>query len=183
MTYTVHTPESAPEAARPILAEAKKAYGFVPNLYGVMAEAPTLLKAYRALDELFEQTSLKPVEKHVVMLTASAENGCSYCVAAHSVVAAMAKVPDSVVEAIRGGTAIPDPALEALRRFTAAVVNSRGWPTEAQTTAFLGAGYTRANLLEVILGVGLKTLSNYTNHVAETPLDAAFAKAAGPKAA
>ncbi len=183
MKYPVHTPETAPAAARGDLIEAKKAYGFIPNLYGVMAEAPALLKAYRALDELFEQTSLAPAERHVVMLTISFENGCHYCVAAHSVIAAMEKVPNEAIEAIRNGKPIPDPKLEALRRFTAAVVETRGRPSERDTKAFLGAGYSRANLLEVILGAGLKTLSNYTNHVAETPLDAAFAKGAWSRAA
>lgn len=183
MKYPVHTPETAPAAARGDLIEAKKAYGFIPNLYGVMAEAPALLKAYRALDELFEQTSLAPAERHVVMLTISFENGCHYCVAAHSVIAAMEKVPNEAIEAIRNGKPIPDPKLEALRRFTAAVVETRGRLSERDTKAFLGAGYSRANLLEVILGVGLKTLSNYTNHVAETPLDEAFAKGAWSKAA
>jgi alkylhydroperoxidase family enzyme len=92
-------------------------------------------------------------------------------------------VPDHVVQAIRAGRPIVDYKLEALRRFTAAVVTMRGWPSEADTRGFLDAGYTRAQILEVVLGVGMKTLSNYTNHIADTPLDHAFAKAAWSKAA
>lgn len=183
MTYVIHTVETAPEAAREPLAAAGKAYGFVPNLLAVMADAPALLKAYRTVIDLFDQTSLSATERQVVLLTASYENRCEYCVSAHSVIAKMQKVPDAVVGAIRDGRPIADARLEALRVFTSAIVNSRGWPSNADTAAFLDVGYTRTQILEVVLGVGVKTLSNYTNHVAETPLDRAFAPAAWSKAA
>jgi len=183
MTYTVHTVDTAPEAARASLAEAKKRFGFLPNLLGVMSEAPTLLKAYRTLSGIFEESSLNASERQVVLLTTSYQNGCEYCVAAHSVIATMQKVPGDVVQAIRDDKPIADRRLEALRRFTAAVVTSRGWPSDEETAAFLKAGYARQQVLEVVLGVGFKTLSNYTNHIAETPLDEAFSKAAWSKAA
>jgi uncharacterized peroxidase-related enzyme len=178
VTHPVHSVETAPPAARETLARAAKAFGFVPNLYGVMAAAPPLLEAYQALGSLFEKTSLTTTERQIVMLATSYENGCEYCVAAHSAIAGMQQVPAAVVEALRTGQAIADPKLEALRRFTAAVAATRARPSEADTAAFVAAGYTPAQILEVILGVGMKTLSNYTNHVAETPLDAAFAPAA-----
>ena len=183
MNYTVHTTETAPEAARETLAGAKKAYGFLPNLLAVMAEAPALVKAYVTLSRIFEETSLSPSERQTVLLTVSYENDCDYCVAAHSVIAGMQKVPEETVQGIRDGRPLADRKLEAIRRFTAAVVNTRGWPTDADTKAFLSAGYTQSQILEVVLGVGIKTLSNYTNHIAGTPLDMAFAKAAWSKAA
>lgn len=183
MAYPVHTLETAPAATRDILSGARRAYGFLPNLLGVMAEAPALLKGYRTLMGVFEESSLSPAEQQIVLLTVSYENGCEYCVAAHSVIAAMQKVPGDAVSAIRDGRPILDPRMEALRRFTAAVVTSRGHPSEQDAEAFLGAGYTRAQVLEVVLGVGIKTLSNYTNHIADTPLDAAFGKAAWSRAA
>jgi len=183
MTYTVHTPETAPEVARETLAGAKKAFGFVPNLLGVMAEAPALVKAYTTLSRIFDETSFSPAERQVVLLTVSYENGCEYCIAAHSVIAGMQKVPADVVGAIRDGKPIADAKLEVLRRFTAAVTKTRGWPSEDETTAFVNVGYTKAQVLEVILGVGMKTLSNYTNHIAKTPLDGAFAKSAWSNAA
>ena len=93
----------------------------------------------------------------------------------------MQKVPADVVQAIRTGQPIADGKLEALRRFTAAVAATRGRPPEADTAAFLAAGYAPAHILEVILGVGMKTLSNYTNHLAGTPLDEAFAPVAWSK--
>ncbi len=183
MTYTVHTVETATESAKPTLTEAKKAYGFLPNLLAVMAESPALVKGYIALARIFEETSLSPSERQVVLLTTSYENGCEYCIAAHSVIAGMQKVPSTVVQAIRDGQPIADKKLEALRRFTAAVAISRGRPSEAETGMFLNAGYGKQQVLEVVLGVGIKTLSNYTNHIADTPLDQAFAGAAWSKAA
>ena len=177
MTYPVHTIDTAPDAAKEMLAESRKAYGFVPNLHAVMAEAPALLKAYRRVGDFFDETSFTPAERQVVLLTVSYENGCEYCVAAHSAIAGMQKVPGDVVQAIRNGQVIADQKLEALRRYTAAVVVSRGRPSDADAQAFLNAGYSRAQTLEVVLGVGMKTLSNYTNHLADTPLDEAFANA------
>lgn len=183
MTFSVHTIESAPSGSKPTLEAARDALGFVPNLYGVMAEAPALLEGYKALSAVFEKSSLTATERQIVLLMASYDNGCEYCVAAHSTIAAMQRVPDEVISAIRDGERIEDPKLEALRQFTSAVVTKRGWPDEAEVTDFLNAGYGRAQILEVVLGVGIKTLSNYTNHVADTPLDQAFAPNVWKKAA
>ena len=183
MSFTVHTPSTAPAAARDALAKAAAAFGFLPNLLGVLAESPPLLLAYRDLDALFDQTSLTPTERQVVLLAVSSENDCQYCVAAHTAIAGMQKVPVDVIEAIRAGRPIADPRLEALRRFTASVVVMRGKQSADVASDFLSAGFTRAQALEVVLGIGLKTLSNYANEIADTPLDQAFAKAAWSKAA
>ena len=178
MNLTVHTRESAPAESRGDLQAVAERYGFVPNLMGVMAVAPTLLKAYVQTAELFSRTSLEPVEQQVVLLTVSASNGCDYCMAAHSVAARMQKVPDEVVRALRDGVPLADTRLEALRALTADLVDRRGWPTEQSVAAFFAAGYSNQQLLEVVLGVGMKTLSNYTSHLAHTPLDKQFAAAA-----
>lgn len=172
--FPLHDVESAPEAARPILEGAEEAFGFVPNLLRVMAEAPPLLEAYTTLNEILERTSLTPPERQVLLLSVSAENGCEYCVPAHSALAARAGVPEETVEAIREGRPATDARLEALRRFTQAVVRDRGHPSEEEIDRFRDAGYTRANVLEVVLGVGIKTMSNYTNHLAGTPVDEPF---------
>ncbi len=110
-----------------------------------------------------------------MLLTASRLNGCEYCVAAHSTVAKLSEVPASVVNAVREDRPLEDPRLEALSQFTRLVVEQRGWVGEAAVDAFIDAGFTRAQVLEVVLGVAMKTLSNYTNHLAEPALDAAFA--------
>lgn len=177
MNLKVHTRESAPAEARGDLQAVAERYGFVPNLMGVMAGAPSLLKAYLQIGELFSRTSLTPVEQQVVLLTVSASNRCDYCMAAHSVAARMQKVPEEVVRVLRDGVPIADARLEALRVVTAEIVERRGWPTETSVAAFFAAGYANEQLLEVVLGVGMKTLSNYTNHLAHTPLDKQFASA------
>ena len=182
MTYTIHTIETAPEAAKETFADVRKAYRFVPNLLGVMAEAPALMKAYLSLSRFFEETSFTPTERQVVLMTANYENECTYCMAAHSISAAMKMVPENVITALREGRPIEDAKLEALRRFSKAVVVNRGWPSEQDIEAFEEAGYSRSNALEVVLGAGLKILSNYTNHLAQTPLDRVFAPAEWKKA-
>jgi len=173
--FQIHKKDEAPEAARETLSKVEEKFGFVPNVVGVMAGAPPLAQGYVTLAGLFEQTSLSAVERQVVILAISTENGCDYCVAAHSTSAEKAKVPAEVIEAVRAGKPIGDEKLEALRRFVQKTVASKGWPEKSELDAFLSAGYTEQNVLEVILGIGMKTLSNYTNHVAETPLDDAFA--------
>lgn len=182
MTYTVHDIDTAPAAAKQALNGAKQAFGFVPNLLGVMAEAPPLLKAYLTLGGLFDETSLTATERQVVLLTVSFTNGCEYCVAAHTVISNMQKIPDEIGHAIRMGAPLADHKLEALRRFTTLIVTSRGNPSSIDMKSFLETGYTRAQILEVLLGVGMKMLSNYTNHIAETPLDQAFMSAKWSKA-
>jgi len=178
MTYTVHTEETAPEAARPFLEGAKKKFGFVPNLLGTMADAPALLKGYLTLAEIFDSTSFNPTERQIVLLATSHVNGCAYCMAAHTIIAGMQKVPEDVVKSLRDNTPINDPKLEALRIFASEVADKRGYPSEENLKRFLSAGYTKSQVLEVVLGVGFKTLSNYTNHIADTQLDQAFAPAA-----
>lgn len=172
--FPVHDATSAPEQSRPILEQSRKALGFVPNLYGVLAESPALLKGYTTLSAIFEGCSLSATERQIVLLTCSFENGCDYCMAAHAAIARMQRVAESVIAAVRDGAVIPDPKLRALREFTRQVVRQRGWVIEKDVQAFLGAGYTKEQVLEAILGVGIKTLSNYANHIAGTSLDDAF---------
>lgn len=171
VSFTLHTPASAPEPSRPVLEATAKAFGFKPNLHAVLAEAPAALAGYAALWDAFAGSSLSPAEQQVVYLTANYENECRYCMAGHSVLARQAGVPAQAVAAIRDGAPIEDARLEALHRFTTAEVTERGWVPEAQVEAFQAAGYSRQQVLEVILGVAVKTISNYTNHIADTPLD------------
>lgn len=172
--FPCHTVDTAPAAARPLLEGAGKKYGMVPNLYAKMAEAPMLLQAYLQIAELFANSSLDATEQQVVLLTVSRVNGCGYCMGAHSVLADMGGVPADITDAIREDRPVANAKLEALRQFTATLVQKRGWLDDTDVQAFLAAGYQSANVLEVILGVGQKTLSNYTNHVAGTELDAGF---------
>ena len=173
----LHNLETAPEASRPLLENARQKNGFIPNLLGVLAEAPAALQAYMAVTDLLAKSSLRAAERETVLIAASIKNGCEYCVAAHSTIARMQKVSEEVIEALQEERPIPDSRLEALRRFTETLVDKRGWASEQEVQEFLEAGFDRQQILEVVLGVTLKTLSNYTNSLVDTPLDKAFAGA------
>jgi uncharacterized peroxidase-related enzyme len=180
--FPIHDMSTAPGASRQVLEQSQKSLGFVPNLYAMLAESPAMLKGYATLSAIFEGTSLSATERQTVLLAVSAENGCEYCVAAHTAIAGMQGVSPAVVKSLRDGEALADPKLQALREFTREVVRSRGLPGEAAIAAFFQAGYTKTHVLDVILGVGLKTMSNYANHIAATPLDVAFQPHAWSKA-
>ncbi|PPB82603.1 AhpD family alkylhydroperoxidase [Albidovulum inexpectatum] len=174
--FPIHTIETAPEAAKPLLEASLKANGRIPGLHGTMADAPGLLEAYQVAHKAFLNTSLTKEEKTVVWQTVNVEHECHYCVPAHTGIAKMMGVDDAITEALRNETPLPDPKLEALRDFTLKVVRNRGFVDEADTQAFLDAGYTTTNILEVILGVAQKVMSNYVNHFAKTPVDKVFEK-------
>lgn len=175
-SFKIHDIESAPEASKPLLEDSAKSFGRVPNLHAVMAESPELLEAYKLLHMLFERTSLSKVERNVVWMTINVENACHYCVPAHTAIALMQGVDPEIVDVLRAGATLRDARLEALRQFTLATIRQHGVLKEDQIAQFLGAGFTQRQILEVLLGLAQKTLSNYTNHIAETPVDEAFAK-------
>jgi len=169
--FKLHTIKSAPEGSKEILEGALKQNGFVPNLYGIMAESPEVLKAYTQMNQLFNETSLSPVEKNIVWLTVSYHNSCHYCMAIHSMAAKMFKVPGDMIEALRNNKPLNDAKLEALRKFTALLVEKRGWASDDEVQEFIEAGFSQKNVLEIIVGIGQKIISNYVNHLAHTPLD------------
>ncbi len=177
-TFTIHTPESAPEAARETLRSIQSNWKFIPNLHGILAEAPVALEAYNTLFGLVGKTSFNTVEQQVLFLAVNYENDCEYCMSGHSVLAAGAKVPAQAIQALRDGTVIDDSRLQALRGFAQSVVRNRGSVTAAETEAFTAAGFTRQQILEVLVVVATKVISNYTNHIAGTPLDGFMAKTA-----
>ncbi len=170
----VNSIEDAPETAQQALNTAKDTLGFVPNLYGMLATNPAALDAYLYLTKTIENSGLNSLEQQVVLLTVSIENGCEYCVAAHTALARMMKLPETIVSSLRDRNRLEIPKLEALRAFTAAVVQQRGHLADDQVSGFLGAGFTGASILAVITAAALKTISNYANHIAQTPLDDAF---------
>ncbi|GBQ93031.1 4-carboxymuconolactone decarboxylase [Acetobacter nitrogenifigens DSM 23921 = NBRC 105050] len=170
--FTAYTADTAPDAAKPIFEGVEAAFGFVPNLQSYMAESPELLSGYTALWDLFSKTTLTTHEQQVVYLTANFENECHYCMTGHTTLAMMQKMDSAVIAALRDGTELPDARLEALHHFTSLVVRNRGWVSDDEVDAFIAAGFTRRNVLEVVLGVATKVISNYTNHIVHTPLDA-----------
>lgn len=175
-TLQIHNLETAPEKSKALLKKSQKAYGYVPNLHGVLAESPQLLEAYQQLHELFANSSFNNEELTVVWQTINVEHACHYCVPAHTAIAKMMKVDDAIIEALRNETTIPNEKLETLKQVTLSIVKNRGTISKEEIEAFYAAGYNQRNLLDIILGLSQKIISNYTNHIAETPLDEGFKK-------
>ena len=162
--------DSAPGEIKTILTEQKNNFGFLPNMYATMANAPSMLKLFR------QEATFSPVEQEVVFLTISRENGCDYCMGAHSMIAdKMSGVPADVTESIRNHAPIDDPKLQVLHDFVVTMLNKRGAPSRSEVEDFLAAGYTEQQVLELIVAIAVKTLSNYSNHLFHTELDAVFA--------
>ncbi|MEO9952974.1 carboxymuconolactone decarboxylase family protein [Nonlabens sp.] len=180
-TLKVHNIESAPEESKVLLEGSQKSFGMIPGLHGVLAASPQLLKAYQQLHQLFTETSFDANELTVVWQTINVEHGCHYCVPAHTGIAQMMKVDDSITEALRNETPLADSKLEALRTMTLSVVRNRGNVSQEDLDAFYAAGYGETQVLEIILGLSQKVISNYTNHIANTPVDAPFEKFAWKK--
>lgn len=170
--FEIHTLESAPEAARPALEGLKESVGLIPNLAGAMAESPTLIDAFVTLRRIYQGGSFSAVERETMSLTNAVANECRWCVAAHTTFASKAGAPPDVMEAVRAGRSPSDPRLKALSDFARKMTITRGQVSEADVDAFLSAGYSRAQALEVVVGVALSVLANYTNHLADAPLDA-----------
>lgn len=175
-TFPIHTLETAPEKSKPLLENSLKSFGMIPGLHGALAEAPGLLQAYQLLHKLFTESSFDNEEQTVVWQTINVEHECHYCVPAHTAIAHMAKVDPAITEALRNNTTLPTGKLQALHEFTLLMVRNRGRVSEQELETFYAAGYTQRQVLDIILGISQKVISNYTNHVAQTPVDAPFQK-------
>ena len=172
--FTVHTATSAPEKSKGFLKMWQEKLGFLPNVFGVMAESPALLKGYSELWSAYDTGSFSPVERTVINMTIDCLNGCGYCVAAHTTIGEKAGAPKEVLSALRDEKPLKDVKLEALRRFVGSVMKKMGRADDHDLEAFYKAGYTKAHVCEVILGISLVTIGNYVNHIAAPELDKAF---------
>ncbi|WP_417655747.1 carboxymuconolactone decarboxylase family protein [Pseudidiomarina aestuarii] len=175
-TFTLFDDSNAPEASKSLLAKSKQNFGMIPNLHAVMAASPQLLEGYQKLHELFAQSGFSNDELTVVWQTINVEHRCHYCVPAHTGIAKQMEVDDGLIDALRNEEIVGDSKLEALRQFTLALVRGRGEVSQDQLEKFYGAGYEQKHVLMIILGVAQKVMSNYTNHIAQTPLDKPFDK-------
>ena len=169
--------ETATGAQKEILETAQKQVGFIPNMYANMANVPGVLSTYLHGYGLFRKDSgFTPTEQEVVFLAVSQTNGCKYCTAAHSMIAdKMSGVPADVLQAIRTSQPIADARLAALFALTQDMVKHLGQPSAEKVKAFLDAGYTESHVLNIVLAVAVKVLSNYTNHAFATEVDERFA--------
>lgn len=169
---TLNTLESAPEASKPYLEKALAKNGFIPNLLGVLSNAPTALETYLTVSEINGRSSFSLAERETVQITAATTHGCSFCVAGHTAISyKQGKLPVELVEALRQQTTLPDAKLDALAVFTRAVIRTRGAVGAEELQAFLAAGYGEQQVIEVILGVSLATLCNFSNSLAQTELN------------
>lgn len=175
MDFDIYTTENAPEESKPLLNAAKNNFGFVPNLLGEFAESPAVLEGYLKLNEIIGKTEFTPKEQQLAILAVSIENNCHYCSAVHSTILRnQLNVDDQIVDAVRNGDTLADKKLSALVNYVRKTVADRGFVDESNLQVFLNAGYSKRQALEVNLIIALKTISNYTNHLASTPLDEAF---------
>ncbi|MDE3934089.1 carboxymuconolactone decarboxylase family protein [Glaesserella parasuis] len=170
--FQIHTIDTAPEAAKEALQAVKNNNGFIPNLIGVLANAPTALETYRTVGAINQRTSLTPTEREVVQITVAVANGCGFCVAGHTAISIkQIKMPDELLQALRKATPIQDNKLDTLARFTLSVINTKGKVGETLLNEFFAVGYTQQNALDVVLGVSLASLCNYANNLADTPIN------------
>ena len=172
--FAPQTIATAPDTSKPILEQIQKSYGFIPNLMAIFANSPTVLQGYLALDAIWEKGSFPPRERQLILLAASVES--DYCAAAHSVIAKGAlHAPAEVVTAIRNNTPVPDAKLNALIALVKEIVRERGYASEETIQRFIAAGYRKEQVMELLIGIALKTISNYLDHISSAPIDQAFA--------
>ncbi len=174
MKLQLYNQSNAPEASKPLLEQSFKDFGMIPNLHAVMAESPGVLEAYKFLHQQFEKSDFNADELTIIWQTINVEHGCHYCVAAHTGIAHMMKVDASIIDALRNRTQMPTSKLQVLHQTTLELVRERGYLSEPSSAAFFEAGYNNQQLLEIVLGISQKVLSNYINHLAVTPVDKAF---------
>lgn len=169
--------ENAPEEARPRLETALANNGFLPNLVRLLANAPTALETYQTVSAINARASLTLAEREAVQITAAATHGCAFCVAGHTAIAEKkAQLDPEVISALRAIAPVPDARLEAVARFTQAVIASRGGVDEAELAAFRAAGFDDQAALEVVLGVSLATLCNFANNLGQPALNPELAR-------
>ncbi|MBT8190484.1 MAG: carboxymuconolactone decarboxylase family protein [Bacteroidia bacterium] len=143
--------------------------GFVPNLYAYYAKNDTALSDYLHLNS--RKSTLSNKEKEIVNLVTSQINGCEYCLSAHTAIAKMNGFTDDQIIEIRSGKSTGNEKFDALTSFTSAVVNNQGSVNEADKDAFFEAGYDESNMLDVVILIGDKTISNYIHNLAKFEID------------
>lgn len=167
--------DAIPAESQPLLDQMQKSIGMVPNFHTMLSVSPQALKGYMTLHQLVTESAFTAEEMTVAWQTINHEHDCHYCFPAHVAVAVGMGVDKSICDAIKNETALPTAKLEALRTFILQVVRNRGNVDPAGVETFKQAGYTDRSIAEVLLVLAQKTMSNYLNHIANTPLDDAFA--------
>ena len=168
---TPATIDAAPASTHTALRAVEKQLGTVPNLFRVVANSPAALTGYLQLSAASAQGGLDAATRERIALAVAEINGCGYCLAAHSYLGShLAKLDDAEIQANRRGSS-HDPKADAAVRFAAAVVHGRGRVDDGQIQALRRAGYSDAQVLDILLVVALNTFTNYVNEVAQTEID------------
>lgn len=169
--------DTGTDAQKAVLDQAKAQVGFIPNMYANMVNAPAVLSTYLHGYALFRaESGLSAAEQEVAFLAISVANECSYCLAAHSMIAdRVSGVPKDTLAEIREGRPVSDARLRALHRLATDIVVTRGHPGAEALNSFREQGYTEHQVLYLVLAAAVKTLSNYSNHLFATPVDERFA--------
>jgi AhpD family alkylhydroperoxidase len=159
-----------------MLEKIQKSLGFIPNLMAIFANNAIVLEGYLALGAVFEKGSFTPRERQIILLAGSVENNCNYCAPAHSQIAkTLLRTPAEVIAAVQNNTPVPDAKLNGVVHLVKELVRERGDAKEKTIQNFLAAGYKKEQVMELPLGIALKTISNYLDHISPTPLDRASA--------
>jgi uncharacterized peroxidase-related enzyme len=163
--------ETSPAAAQPLLQAVKKQLGVVPNLFRLVGNSPAALEGYLGLNGALAKGALEAPTRERIALAVAEINGCNYCLSAHSYLGKnLAKLSEAEIEANRAGGSA-EPKADAAVRFAVKLVNTRGHVSDADIQAVKDAGYTDAQVIEIVLHVALNTLTNYVNEVAKTDID------------
>ena len=174
--FTQHSIESAPPAARRSMTATMGHLGYLPAAVGRIASSPQLLDGFLKLSAMFDETSLDPLAREVVVMTIATRNECRVCVAMHTARLTALRADAGLVAALRDGRPLADPRLDAIRSFTLRVLETAGDVGDPALDAFLAHGYTRQNALEVVLGIGAYTMSTLANRLTGAPVDDALLK-------
>lgn len=172
--YKIHNEQSAPQKALPLLAATKNRLKFIPNLLGGLAESPHAAEAFLHLTRVSHTLTLSALEREVAILIISKENGCDYCVANHSMLAEQLRMDTEILNAIKLGKKLDDAKLEALRSFVLEAMKRKGAVTELTQSEFFGVGFSKAQGLEIMLLIGIYTISNFSNGLLQVPVDKVF---------
>ncbi|MBN8826879.1 MULTISPECIES: carboxymuconolactone decarboxylase family protein [unclassified Spirosoma] len=173
-TFSVPTRDEVSTTNQSIFDSLQKGLGFVPNLYAYFGKNETALSDYLTLQN--RKSTLRPKEREVINLVTSQINGCRYCQSAHTVLGKMHGFTEEQILEIRGGKASFNEKLNALTKLTASIVGNRGQASQNTVEAFFDAGYSEANLIDVIMVIGDKIISNYLHAITQLPIDFPLAK-------
>jgi AhpD family alkylhydroperoxidase len=169
--FTLLDTNEAVPASKAVLTALHSKRGMTTNLERAMAASPALLSAYTQAMELFETTSLSLIERQIVLQAISVDNDCRYCQAWHAAMLTRMGLTELDISALRAKRPLSDARLEALRSFSVAVSQQRGHLTDDAWRAFLSSGWTTQHALEVIVGIGAKTMSNYASSLMHVAVD------------